>query len=140
MQPIDDCFSTSPLLHRFATSTATTTTVGGKVAATYLGDARLFLDDFVIFSRLRGCSRWLRGGLEGGLALHDGDFGGFWRRSSAAAMIVRLVRRGCASRRRRATRRRSFSRPTRGWRHAKKSAGASVRFPRSDALCGCPRV
>ena len=95
---------------------------------------------FVLFSRLRGCSQWLRGGLEGGLALHDGDFGGFWRRSSAAAMIVRLVRRGCASRRRRATRRRSFSRPTRGWRHAKKSAGASVRFPRSDALCGCPRV
>ena len=59
MEPIDDCFSTSPLLHRLATSTASTTTVGGKVAATYLGGTRCFLDDFALFSRLRGCFRWL---------------------------------------------------------------------------------
>ena len=50
MQPIDHCFSTCPLLHRLATSTASTTTVGGKVAATYLGGASLLLDDFVLFS------------------------------------------------------------------------------------------
>ena len=65
------------MLHSAASSTASTSTVGGKVAATYLGDASFFLDDFVLFSRLRGCSRWLRGGLEGCLELHDGYFGGF---------------------------------------------------------------
>ena len=65
------------MLHSAASSTASTSTVGGTVAATYLGGASFFLDDFVLFSRLRGCSRWLQGGLEGGLELHDGDFGGF---------------------------------------------------------------
>ena len=77
LQPTHSCPALDSSVHSAASSTASTTTVGDKVAATFLGGASFFTTTLCSSRGCAAATRWLRGGLEGGLELHDGDFGGF---------------------------------------------------------------
>ena len=87
LQPTHSCPALDSSVHSAASSTASTTTVGDKVAATFLGGASFFTTTLCSSRGCAAATRWLRGGLEGGLEPHDGDFGGF---GSAAARQLSL--------------------------------------------------